>query len=112
MWRVSAGVFFFFLMMRRPPRSTLFPSTTLFRSGLSQPLDFGIDFVEPEGVARPSVRGESPSAQANHANATIGLARKIIQCDADSAGFIVVGRCQDGETRVGELQSVGRGPMI
>src|SRR2546430_12787595 len=26
------GVFFFFLMIRRPPRSTLFPYTTLFRS--------------------------------------------------------------------------------
>src|SRR5438445_8800587 len=25
-------VFFFFLMLRRPPRSTLFPYTTLFRS--------------------------------------------------------------------------------
>src|SRR3712207_9278580 len=27
------GSFFFFLMIRRPPRSTLFPYTTLFRSG-------------------------------------------------------------------------------
>src|ERR1022692_5064646 len=27
--------FFFFLMIRRPPRSTLFPYTTLFRSGVS-----------------------------------------------------------------------------
>src|SRR5256885_16684653 len=27
--------FFFFLMIRRPPRSTLFPYTTLFRSGQS-----------------------------------------------------------------------------
>src|SRR2546430_13605615 len=26
-------MFFFFLMIRRPPRSTLFPYTTLFRSG-------------------------------------------------------------------------------
>src|SRR5690348_17865717 len=26
--------FFFFFMIRRPPRSTLFPYTTLFRSGL------------------------------------------------------------------------------
>src|SRR2546430_9105646 len=26
------GFFFFFLMIRRPPRSTLFPYTTLFRS--------------------------------------------------------------------------------
>src|SRR5215469_17884346 len=35
-------LFFFFLMIRRPPRSTLFPYTTLFRSpaprdGLAQP---------------------------------------------------------------------------
>src|SRR5260370_38294982 len=29
----SASFFFFFLMIRRPPRSTLFPYTTLFRSG-------------------------------------------------------------------------------
>src|SRR2546422_5365534 len=28
----SFYVFFFFLMIRRPPRSTLFPYTTLFRS--------------------------------------------------------------------------------
>src|SRR2546425_13366794 len=30
--RVSVLFFFFFLMIRRPPRSTLFPYTTLFRS--------------------------------------------------------------------------------
>src|ERR1022692_3581967 len=29
--RESCRVFFFFLMIRRPPRSTLFPYTTLFR---------------------------------------------------------------------------------
>src|SRR2546422_6995664 len=28
----AAHLFFFFLMIRRPPRSTLFPYTTLFRS--------------------------------------------------------------------------------
>src|SRR3712207_9416665 len=33
MMRVSPGFMnFFFLMIRRPPRSTLFPYTTLFRS--------------------------------------------------------------------------------
>src|SRR5690349_24919797 len=31
-------LFFFFLMIRRPPRSTLFPYTTLFRSSASVPL--------------------------------------------------------------------------
>src|SRR5947207_11816625 len=30
-------VFFFFFMIRRPPRSTLFPYTTLFRSGRHRP---------------------------------------------------------------------------
>src|SRR2546429_2285066 len=29
---LSLTLFFFFLMIRRPPRSTLFPYTTLFRS--------------------------------------------------------------------------------
>src|SRR6266566_5475302 len=29
---ISGGFVFFFLMIRRPPRSTLFPYTTLFRS--------------------------------------------------------------------------------
>src|SRR2546426_11482710 len=36
--------FFFFLMIRRPPRSTLFPYTTLFRS-----LDVGEDCVVVPG---------------------------------------------------------------
>src|SRR6266487_6191595 len=31
-WLVFFLIFFFFLMIRRPPRSTLFPYTTLFRS--------------------------------------------------------------------------------
>src|SRR2546422_4811544 len=31
----SSVLFFFFLMIRRPPRSTLFPYTTLFRSSFS-----------------------------------------------------------------------------
>src|SRR2546430_12555582 len=37
------SVFFFFLMIRRPPRSTLFPYTTLFRSWRSRsgPLSSG-----------------------------------------------------------------------
>src|SRR5215203_7101545 len=32
----SRPFFFFFLMIRRPPRSTLFPYTTLFRSSVSR----------------------------------------------------------------------------
>src|ERR1039458_10690305 len=33
---VMGSFFFFFLMIRRPPRSTLFPYTTLFRSLFAQ----------------------------------------------------------------------------
>src|SRR5256885_16702539 len=33
-------LFFFFLMIRRPPRSTLFPYTTLFRSPLNYARNF------------------------------------------------------------------------
>src|SRR3712207_9587741 len=35
MYACDDMVFFFFLMIRRPPRSTLFPYTTLFRSAAS-----------------------------------------------------------------------------
>src|SRR5256712_13677630 len=39
MWIVVLLAHFFFLMIRRPPRSTLFPYTTLFRSrALRRPL--------------------------------------------------------------------------
>src|SRR5947209_12391229 len=37
-WRAYACSFFF-LMIRRPPRSTLFPYTTLFRSGVGEDAD-------------------------------------------------------------------------
>src|SRR5947208_15945520 len=43
--------YFFFLMIRRPPRSTLFPYTTLFRSdelaaaGGRDPLDFQLEIL-------------------------------------------------------------------
>src|SRR6267378_3876708 len=37
-------LFFFFLMIRRPPRSTLFPYTTLFRSAAAACGDCGSRF--------------------------------------------------------------------
>src|SRR3712207_7563506 len=47
-------VFFFFLMIRRPPRSTLFPYTTLFRSR-DPP-------AEPSPRGRTGARGSGPAA--------------------------------------------------
>src|SRR3712207_9090275 len=45
------GYLFFFLMIRRPPRSTLFPYTTLFRSGVERRHHLARVAVLPEGVA-------------------------------------------------------------
>src|SRR5438132_5604915 len=43
--------FFFFLLMRRPPRSTLFPYTTLFRSAIGRDGQvFVLDMGKPVSV--------------------------------------------------------------
>src|SRR5258705_2712267 len=51
----TTSLIFFFLMIRRPPRSTLFPYTTLFRSSTSgaKPMDvFGAHWKDhPERIA-------------------------------------------------------------
>src|SRR5260370_41314337 len=44
--------FFFFLMIRRPPRSTLFPYTTLFRSDLA-----GVDLTRQSQRSWRAIRG-------------------------------------------------------
>src|SRR2546422_9690765 len=42
--------FFFFLMIRRPPRSTLFPYTTLFRSRTLRAMESGERFLHVGGA--------------------------------------------------------------
>src|SRR5256885_6532904 len=51
---------FFFLMIRRPPRSTLFPYTTLFRSHLLN----GVVGAERDGIpaAAPVLGGDQDDA--------------------------------------------------
>src|SRR5438105_12256978 len=58
---------FFFLLIRRPPRSTLFPYTTLFRSPVREPQVVGLVEVperhRPEDERRqPSRLGRDPRA--------------------------------------------------
>src|SRR3712207_8613605 len=61
-------LFFFFLMIRRPPRSTLFPYTTLFRSDHGEHGGRGAD---PEGDGDDGERregrraGEGPEGEAD-----------------------------------------------
>src|ERR1043165_10134227 len=49
---MSLFFLFFFLMIRRPPRSTLFPYTTLFRSGFCIHRDKEIDLFPPRDPTR------------------------------------------------------------
>src|SRR6266702_8181562 len=51
-------LFFFFLMIRRPPRSTLFPYTTLFRSGAMPEGSPGAAALHP--CRHPSHRRRKP----------------------------------------------------
>src|SRR3712207_8401702 len=81
---VSCSLFlFFFLMIRRPPRSTLFPYTTLFRSAGDQ------------GGRRPGHSADQPLQRAAEGAAA-----------ADRAGLAGVGRsAQRSEEHTSELQS-------
>src|SRR2546430_12724512 len=57
-------VFFFFLMIRRPPRSTLFPYTTLFRSHDQRGATHGAEGRIDRGAA--GAGGEGRHAHAPH----------------------------------------------
>src|SRR3712207_9130535 len=67
---------FFFLMIRRPPRSTLFPYTTLFRSGLLLAL------VRP--IATKHLTNRTP-LQLDGVDTLIGRTAKVTQ-EVDSSG--------------------------
>src|SRR2546430_9180726 len=60
-------LFFFFLMIRRPPRSTLFPYTTLFRSTSSVTCEWNSDFPVRRTLARlwapRSIRSEEHTSE-------------------------------------------------
>src|SRR2546430_8832739 len=57
--------FFFFLMIRRPPRSTLFPYTTLFRSGVRPPRR-GSSSGSARTDSRPQAMPPSRHASSSH----------------------------------------------
>src|SRR2546430_16196793 len=64
MYAFSIHIIFFFLMIRRPPRSTLFPYTTLFRSCIEQPGTgaMGVHFVKGSLIQAGTVDAARPQA--------------------------------------------------
>src|SRR3712207_8704795 len=78
----------FFLMIRRPPRSTLFPYTTLFRSG--------IDPVHPAEVQRrlrhqldPLGRGQQRASQLDHRGQVHGQRSEEHTSELQSRQYLV-----------------------
>src|SRR5688572_31774292 len=65
---------FFFLMLRRPPRSTLFPYTTLFRSAAPRARDG--HRREAAGARRADARPRHPLPQAVLPEPARGLLRR------------------------------------
>src|SRR5258707_5525820 len=75
----SASTPFFFLMIRRPPRSTLFPYTTLFRSGHGRELEPGRSShprLRAEGLRRDRKSTRLNSSHANISYAVFCLKKK------------------------------------
>src|SRR2546426_11151404 len=76
--RLLFRVFFFFLMIRRPPRSTLFPYTTLFRSALAHRLAVGFGVLTTESLeqalARFSCQQDRKSTRLNSSHLVISYA--------------------------------------
>src|SRR5215469_14460986 len=56
---LAGAVLFFFLMIRRPPRSTLFPYTTLFRSSRTSPCSPHWCRLRAGCASRPAGRGRA-----------------------------------------------------
>src|SRR5437764_9849992 len=64
---LTLSFFFFFLMIRRPPRSTLFPYTTLFRSGCSvRDAGPGVPGHMSERIFERFVRGDHAMRSEEH----------------------------------------------
>src|SRR5947199_2916323 len=76
---------FFFLMIRRPPRSTLFPYTTLFRSRPSGPGCSALGGSSAGGTTRRAASGDRKSTRLNSSHLGISYAvfclkKKNIKC--------------------------------
>src|SRR5215216_6495345 len=95
--------FFFFLMIRRPPRSTLFPYTTLFRSP-PRPAAPGGDPRDDRTAAWPSRRSEEHTSELqspDHLVCRLLLEKKNRQVDA-------AGPCGRGRRLPGRLAHARR----
>src|SRR3712207_7198118 len=90
MSRVGLSISFFFLMIRRPPRSTLFPYTTLFRSAPADERGVQHGAVHPRlgrrgrGPGPVRLRGGARGPEQRHA---VGADRKSTSLNSSHANI-------------------------
>src|SRR2546430_10321964 len=95
------SLFFFFLMIRRPPRSTLFPYTTLFRSLVAladeDPHEgaFALEAMR-HGADRKSTRLNSSHSQISYA---VFCLKKKKKSKRSALGASTQGACTSGHCR-------------
>src|SRR3712207_8017332 len=85
-------MFFFFLMIRRPPRSTLFPYTTLFRSIMDMAMKVGAPVI---GL------NDSGGARIQEGVASLGGYAEVFQRNVLASGVVpqislIMGPCAGG----------------
>src|SRR2546427_12388963 len=106
--RFHSLFFFFFLMIRRPPRSTLFPYTTLFRSYsprwiqdiLRGELGFrGVVFSDDIGMAASHSAGGVPARVHAHLDAGCDV---VLVCHPELVDEALHAVQRSEERRVGE----------
>src|SRR6202140_2489738 len=76
-------VLFFFLMIRRPPRSTLFPYTTLFRSKISAGNSCGHFFTRIRFITLNSKARDRKSTRLNSSHQLISYAVFCLRKEED-----------------------------
>src|SRR2546426_10687985 len=99
-------------MIRRPPRSTLFPYTTLFRSnGRRSPL--GLDAVAVTGAAAPGERADSVSVAERAPLSRARIADSLAAAPAAKAAARALRRFDKLEIRIsGRLPSDSLGKLL
>src|SRR2546430_12455566 len=101
---------FFFLMIRRPPRSTLFPYTTLFRSRHDTEDSSGSRRACPPRDTRRGSRGDRKSTRLNSSHSQISYAVFCLKKKKDTQSFPArhLSRATDRQSRTahGPLYSV------
>src|SRR3989440_12920636 len=97
-------------MIRRPPRSTLFPYTTLFRSGVHDggEFEFGVDDLVASGFGRRVEAGEDDGL----ADRDVLVHRDLTSVRADDARHLVADVERHLPPTFGPRAHAARGPSV